>query len=123
LKVYATSDQHFTHYNIIKYAQRPFELSTKGVNDCIETIVKNYNQVVTDEDLVIFAGDLAHGRNYDEQILRDIINSMKGKKILTTFERLSTHLHTQAEIGNTQFEMMQLMLTTSSGMARLDTCS
>lgn len=82
MKVYATSDQHFTHYNIIKYAQRPFELSTKGVNDCIETIVNNYNQIVTDEDVVIFVGDLAHGRNCNEQMLSDIINSMKGKKIL-----------------------------------------
>ena len=82
MKIYATSDHHFTHYNIIKYAQRPFELSTKGVQDCIDTIVNNYNEIVTDNDIVLFVGDLAHGRHYNKRILSKIIKSMKGKKIL-----------------------------------------
>jgi calcineurin-like phosphoesterase family protein len=56
-KLFATSDQHFTHFNILKYANRPFELSDKGVKDCINTIVNKHNEIVSDEDIVLHIGD------------------------------------------------------------------
>jgi calcineurin-like phosphoesterase family protein len=81
-KLFATSDQHFTHFNILKYANRPFELSDKGVKDCINTIVNKHNEIVSDEDIVLHIGDLGHGRHQSEEIIKFIINSHKGKKIL-----------------------------------------
>lgn len=82
MKIYATSDQHFTHFNIIKYANRPFELTTEGVKDCINTIVNNHNKIVTNDDLVIHVGDLAHGRNQTKDNIKYIIEGHKGKRIL-----------------------------------------
>jgi calcineurin-like phosphoesterase family protein len=82
MKIYATSDQHFMHKNIIKYANRPFELSNKGMTDCVNTIVNNYNSIIKDDDLVYHVGDLSHGRNQSEDILRYIFDNLNGRKIL-----------------------------------------
>jgi len=82
MKIWATSDQHFTHFNIIKYANRPFELSNKGVKDCINTIVNKYNEVVQDDDIVIHVGDLGHGRNQSKENIGFILENLKGKKVL-----------------------------------------
>ena len=58
MKIFFTSDQHFYHRNIIKYASRPFSLDNNGVLKCAETIFNNYNKVVSDEDIVFFLGDV-----------------------------------------------------------------
>lgn len=82
MKIFVTSDQHFHHYNIIKYANRPFELSDVGISECINTIVNNYNSVVSEDDLVIHLGDLSHGRNQTKTTLSYILNNLNGRKIL-----------------------------------------
>ena len=82
MRVFISSDYHFTHYNIIKYANRPFELSNKGVKDCTETIIRNHNEIVKEDDFIIMAGDLAHGKRYTEDDITEIISSMNGRKIL-----------------------------------------
>ena len=99
MKLFVTSDQHFTHRNIIKYAQRPFELSDAGISECINTIVNRHNEIVTDDDIVLFVGDLAHGRNYSEQDITLIVGAMKGKKILIR----GNHDHFSDEFYRTLF--------------------
>jgi len=82
MKVFATSDQHFMHFNIIKYANRPFDLSDEGIKECINTIVNKHNEIVSDDDLVLHLGDLGHGKNQSKEIIGYILENLKGKKIL-----------------------------------------
>ena len=47
-KVYFTSDTHFYHSNIIGFCKRLF----KNVEDMNETLIENWNQVVSQDDIV-----------------------------------------------------------------------
>lgn len=82
MKIYAISDHHFFHQNIIKYAKRPFEFSQDGVVENINLMVNNHNSVVKDDDIVFFLGDLSHGRTQTKEALEMIIKNMNGKKVL-----------------------------------------
>lgn len=55
--VYFISDLHFNHSNIIKYCHRPFR-SVQSMNNAL---VRNWNQVVRPQDIVILVGDIAIG--------------------------------------------------------------
>jgi len=48
-----TADEHYWHKNVIKYCQRPF-ISIEEMN---EAIIKNNNEVVSKNDIVIHGGD------------------------------------------------------------------
>ena len=55
--VWFTSDTHFLHYNIIKYCSRPF----KDEEHMTEEIIKNWNRVVKENDIVFHLGDFMFG--------------------------------------------------------------
>lgn len=93
MKIFLTSDQHFGHKNIIKYCNRPFEFSDKGVIDCIKTIFSNYNDVVTDDDIVFHLGDLAFVKQKNREAIKMLFQNLKGKKILL----LGNHDHCSKE--------------------------
>jgi len=57
-KTFITSDLHLDHTNIIKYCKRPF-LNTEDMN---KTLVDNWNNTISNKDIVYFLGDLAYGR-------------------------------------------------------------
>lgn len=69
-----TSDWHFSHRNIIKYCDRPWET----VEKMDKALVKLWNKTVKPYDTVIFVGDFSLGWSAVEQIT-PILN---GKKIL-----------------------------------------
>lgn len=52
-KIFLISDTHFDHYNIISFCNRPFK-STAEMN---QTIIDNWNSVVSDNDTVYHLGD------------------------------------------------------------------
>ena len=70
-----TSDQHFSHRNIIQYCNRPFE----SVDQMDEEIISRWNQVVSIDDTVYVIGDVSfHPAGFS----RRIINRLHGNKIL-----------------------------------------
>ena len=75
-KLWATSDLHFWHENIIKYCNRPFET----VEDMNDVLIANWNSVVKPDDDVIIAGDIIHSGNLDK--VKSIMNQLNGSKWL-----------------------------------------
>jgi len=74
-KIFVISDTHFCHEKIIDYASRPF-------SSCAEmdsAIVKNWNSVVKDNDIVFHLGDIGFSRRSQ---LIEILKNLKGRKKL-----------------------------------------
>ena len=69
------ADTHFNHENIIKYCNRPFN----NAQEMNEYIIKKWNSVVTEKDIVYHLGDVGFGTT--EQ-LKELIGKLKGTKIL-----------------------------------------
>lgn len=65
------SDTHFGHSNILKFCQRPF----LDVQDMDEKLIKNWNSIVSEKDIVYHLGDFSW-RNpelYREQLNGKIV--------------------------------------------------
>ena len=83
MKVFASSDHHFLHHNIIKYADRPFEFESDDcVAKCAEHMINQHNSVVSDDDYVLMVGDLSCTVRGREDMLRTMLGLLNGKKIL-----------------------------------------
>jgi calcineurin-like phosphoesterase family protein len=67
---YLIADTHFGHANIIKYCNRPFTT----VNEMDAEIVRRWNSVVTNEDIVYFLGDFALGQSIRVREYRYMLN-------------------------------------------------
>lgn len=93
--IWVTADPHYFHTNIIRYCNRPFE-TVQEMNDAL---VANHNEVVGDDDLVIYLGDFAlMGRDFNHlgpsdkmDLLRDLMSSLNGDKalVLGNHDRMS----------------------------------
>ncbi len=70
------ADTHFFHDNILRFSHRPF----KDVVEMNETIIRNWNSVVSDNDDVYILGDVANRTNVEK--INDVISRLKGKKHL-----------------------------------------
>lgn len=57
-KVFFTGCPHFEHENIIKLANRPFA----NADEMNATLVRNWNEVVSNDDIVYLMGDVTWGR-------------------------------------------------------------
>lgn len=75
MKIFVIADTHFNHENIIKYCNRPF----KSVEEMNEAMIKNWNETVSNKDVVIHLGDFALG---SKEKAREIAGRLNGKKIL-----------------------------------------
>ena len=73
--IYFSADTHFSHENIIKYCNRPFE----NVEQMNETMISNWNKVVKSNDDIYFLGDFGLGT---EKHLLPIYNRLNGRKFL-----------------------------------------
>ena len=73
--IYYIADMHFGHQNVLRFDARPFE----SVEDMDETIIRNWNARVTDEDTVYVLGD-AFWKN--EAGSMAIFSRLKGHKHL-----------------------------------------
>lgn len=100
-KIYVTSDTHFNHNKDFIYAARGFS-SVEEMND---TIIKNWNSVVTDEDTVYMLGDVVMGENLEEGL--KLVTQLKGKKFLA-FGNHDTEARIEAFKRNGIFEDIQM---------------
>lgn len=74
--IYVISDLHFSHANIIKYCNRPFQ-DTHEMN---KAMTERWNSVVGPQDTCIVVGDFALGANIETQ--KTILAKLNGTKIL-----------------------------------------
>lgn len=70
--IWLTSDQHDGHTNIIKYTNRPFS----NVFEMTNALIKNWNDIISDETIVYNLGDVSFGRT--DSCLR-FLSLLKGK--------------------------------------------
>lgn len=70
------SDNHFNHENIIKYCHRPFD----SVGEMDNYMVKKWNSVVSESDLIYHLGDFALGLTPEEY--KGLLAELNGKIIL-----------------------------------------
>lgn len=73
---YYISDLHFGHTNIIRFDGRPFI----GAKDMEDTLIENWNRVVTSEDTGYILGDFCLSKNENEWIR--ILDKLNGDKVL-----------------------------------------
>lgn len=60
MSYFFTADQHYGHFNIIRYCNRPF----KTIDEMDEELIKRHNEVVKNGDNVIHAGDFCWEKIY-----------------------------------------------------------
>lgn len=77
MKTWITADIHFSHTNILKFCakSRPFY----DVEEMNDTIIKNWNNLVSPEDKVYILGDIAFTT---AQAAARLVNRLNGTKIL-----------------------------------------
>jgi len=82
MRYFFTADWHINHGNIIEYCDRPFAT----VEEMNETIIKNHNARVKDEDTVFFLGDFSFKNSKGGKVgeglpikAEDIIKRLNGR--------------------------------------------
>lgn len=74
---YYISDTHFGHANIINLCNRPF----KNVNEMDETMIKNWNNVVSNDDNVYVGGDFCYKNSKN---ITDYLSRLNGNIYLVS---------------------------------------
>lgn len=75
-RVFLIADTHFGGEAIIRYENRPFET----VEEMGRCLIKKWNSVVSEEDIVYVLGDFS--TNQDAEADRRVLSQLKGEKIL-----------------------------------------
>lgn len=110
MKLFALSDHHFGHQNIIKYCGRKtHEIPNANLSalEDAKAMILAHNQVVQDDDLVVFGGDI-QASNQGREWIAKIVAKLKGRKILVR----GNHDHfTNEEYIKMGFESVHDILT------------
>ena len=70
--IFFTSDQHYSHHNVIKYCDRPFQ-NTDAMN---HALISNHNEVVTPQDHTVHVGDFTlKNTPFAQSIIRQLNGS------------------------------------------------
>ena len=75
-KEWFIADPHFGHANIMKYEKRPF-IDTEHMDN---TIIENYNKVVSEDDIVFWLGDMFFCKSDRMEYISNWVS--KGRNIL-----------------------------------------
>lgn len=74
MEYFFTSDEHYYHFNILKYSGRPFS----SVEEMNEKLIENHNEVVRKNDITIHAGDFTLK---SKNVIQEIVKRLKGQHI------------------------------------------
>lgn len=78
MKVFAISDLHLSINN-----SKPMDIFGPVWDNYLDTILEDWNKKVTDEDIVLLAGDLSWAMKLEDAVVDlDFLNKLKGKKVL-----------------------------------------
>jgi len=72
--VFFSSDHHFFHANIIKYANRPFA----DIEEMNFELISRHNKAVSNNDAIYFIGDFCFSTNIS--VITNIIRQLNGEK-------------------------------------------
>ena len=72
MKTFIVSDTHFNHKNIINLCNRPFS----SVEEMNESIIKNWNSVVSKDDIVYHLGDFGFG---NKTVISNFVSRLNGR--------------------------------------------
>lgn len=101
--IYFISDTHFSHKNIIKYSNRPFD-STKEMNECL---IQNWNRTVQNtNDTVYFLGDFIFAQKNQPEKAMDIIKLLNGQIKFTHGNHDYIHYNALPYMYNVDFEVV-----------------
>lgn len=78
-----TSDEHYGHFNIVKYCFRPFGT----VEDMTRELVAKHNAVVGKDDTVWHLGDFA----FDKKLISEVLSQLNGTHHLVSGNHDETH--------------------------------
>lgn len=71
INYFITSDLHFFHKNILKFC--PDTRPWRDVNEMTEELIKYWNSLIKDDDIVLFLGDLSFGNvEQTKEILKQL---------------------------------------------------
>ena len=78
MAIYFTSDLHLRHANIINLCNRPF----KNIQEMDNTILRNWNNTIKEEDLVYLLGDISLRGPQHYPWYKATIPKLHGEKVL-----------------------------------------
>ena len=73
-KIYVTSDTHFDHFNIIRFAGRPF----KDLVNMNSHMLDMWIRTVQEEDTIYFLGDFAFGPDSSDDRIAQYLSLLSG---------------------------------------------
>lgn len=76
MHTFYTSDEHYYHFNIIRFSNRPFQ----NLQQMHHALIENHNAVVGKHDVVIHVGDFT--LNATELEVRVILEQLNGKHLI-----------------------------------------
>lgn len=71
--IFFVSDFHIGHFNVIKFDKRPF----KNLDEMHNTLINNWNNVISDDDIVFYLGDLFYKCSIKYPVW--LVHQLKGK--------------------------------------------
>ena len=110
---YFISDLHIGHENILKLTNRPF----KSIEEMNETLIKNWNKKVSEEDNIYIIGDLFFKC---QENVEEFLKRLKGKKTLIVGNHDKTWLEKIDK--NKYFEIVTELLTFDDGQRMVTLC-
>ncbi len=108
-----TSDLHIGHRNIIKLCNRPFS----SLEEMDESLIENWNQVVTNGDTIYVVGDLMFRTQTAPNC---ILRRLKGKKHLIVGNHDNSWLNKVN--ADTHFKSIERYVKISNGKRKLALC-